>query len=231
MSNVTKSLDFKANMAALVPVAVGVVAGAFMSQGAMALLEMMKLPSPLTYAGGVFMGALAIGGGLLVASSTKKSYKSCYTSSVMNAVNRYANSLPADKANAVKKKAASRDPAVLDGLMKTAGFAAGFGALLGAANSAGVARGPSTMKDIDGMSYSGHGGMGSMHSGSGMSDDGDHFGTMSHDMFKPAVNIDGTPMVGDVDINGNVFGVTNDHNSFDSMGHDSLGSMGNDNHF
>ncbi|WP_312587228.1 hypothetical protein [Comamonas terrigena] len=32
----------------------------------------------------------------------------------------------------------------------------------------------------------------------------------SLDACRPVVNIDGTPMVGDIDINGNPFGVTND---------------------
>lgn len=50
-----------------------------------------------------------------------------------------------------------------------------------------------------------------------------------NDMSKPAVNIDGTPMVGDVDTNGNSFGVTSD-NSFgsDDSFSSSSGGFGND---
>jgi len=43
--------------------------------------------------------------------------------------------------------------------------------------------------------------------------------SMFDDMSRPMVNIDGTPMVGDVDIHGNIYGVTSSmfdtHSSFD----------------
>lgn len=40
--------------------------------------------------------------------------------------------------------------------------------------------------------------------------------SMFDDTSRPMFNIDGTPMVGDMDINGNFYGMTSSHSTFDS---------------
>lgn len=43
----------------------------------------------------------------------------------------------------------------------------------------------------------------------------------THANTKPAVNVDGTPMVGDVDINGNLYGITSSTSGMDHNWHSS----------
>lgn len=56
----------------------------------------------------------------------------------------------------------------------------------------------------------------STHTNNMLGDDIMSTTSMSDDTSRPMFNIDGTPMIGDVDIHGNCYGMTSSHSTFDT---------------
>lgn len=209
----------KAVMAA-VPMATGFMVGAavlyFMGNQ---MLSLMGLAPAVANGVALLLGGFAAGAALFVARSNMASYQAAYKGGVVSALKQYAKSLSAADSKKLLKDVDAADTATLDSLMKRAGYKDGYSALLGSTNQMGYPRVPNEMVDIHGNRYNSKTGYGRAASallmggaaGAGVAMAGDDdFPSMDHDQYKPSVNIDGSPMMGDVDINGNPFGVTND---------------------
>lgn len=205
---------------------------AAMTPGALTgLPAYFKMEGVLSTAVVGFGAALLIG--LLVASSyfLVAGFRTSYRTGVIIALKQYAKCLPEKDAVAVHKKLSGATTSTLGDLMVQAGYKQGYSALAGRTVATGRPFVPTSMKDINGHTYDsrsatmtsmlaiGAGAAAATAAGAALAHDDDMFGHNHHD-FKPMVNVDGTPMMGDVDINGNPFGVTTDHD----IGGDDFGS-------